>query len=116
MTEATNEPRPGGRKAKPARGNGRATDPEALEKAKQAAHGALEQAWPLFEAAIHETGSAEPASMAVVLRFKPERVTKKKTIPARVEVVGKASLPTERQVFEARDSGGQLVFSTWYDA
>ena len=88
-------------------------DRGSLEKAKAAAHAAIEEAWPQFQAAIHETGGDESASIAVALRYKPGKDGKKKSVPPRVEVVGKASLPTNREVFEARDSGGQLVFSSW---
>lgn len=110
MTETTAEgvqvQRPRGRR------NGRA-DPESLERAKTAAHEAIEEVWTQFQAAIHETSGEEPASITVALRYKPGKETERTSTPPRVEVVGKASLPTNKQTFAARDSGGQLVFSAW---
>jgi hypothetical protein len=84
---------------------------QALAKAKEAAVLAIEECWPDFERAIHETGADEAASITVSIQFKPGKETETSSKPARVEVVGKRTLPTTRSKFDARSDGGQLTFS-----
>lgn len=83
-------------------------------KAKDAMGKALEECWEKFEHAIHETASSETAGVTISVRFKPEKVGKKKSVPPRLDVFGKMNLPSNKASFTARDSGGQLSLTNWY--
>lgn len=99
--------------AEPAKGRGRKngvhSDEDSVGKAIDAAKACVEEQWSRFQNAIHETLGDQAVSITVSLKYRPGKDSAKKSRPPQVRVECKANLPTLRRVFEARDSGGQLV-------
>lgn len=98
-----------------ARNNGAHTDEESLSKAIDGAKACLEEQWTRFQQAIHETGGDQAVGITVSLKFKPGKDSAQRSRPPQVRIESKANLPSLRRVFEARDSGGQLVLSMGTD-
>ena len=99
-----------------ARKRGSKLSSDELNQVKAAACEALDQVWGQFTSALNETEGEYAAAIGVTVRYKPGKETETRSMPATVEVFGKASLPTHKKVFEARVSGGQLTLSLGLDA
>jgi len=71
-----------------------------FERAKEAMHAALDEAWSGFVGAIDLTEGEYPAAITVKLAFKPGKETERATL----SVGAKSSLPTHTRTFDVLDT------------